>query len=81
MGQWNNYYGNYKWPDHAASYTQPRESESESDRDRDIGSKGRGGRGRKGGRGSHIKKSPGQRITRGGAMRKTPRRSGRRAIT
>ena len=58
MGQWNNYYGNCKWPDHTTSYTWPRESESESDRDRDIGSKGRGGRGGKGGRGSYMKKSP-----------------------
>jgi len=86
MGQWNNYYGNCKWPDHAASYAWPgeSESESESDGDGDIGSRGRGGRGgrgRKGGRGSRTKKSPGQLITRGGAVKKTTRGSGRRAIT
>jgi len=50
MGQWNNCYGNCKWPDHAASYTWPgdSESESESDGDRDRG--GKGGKGGKGGR-------------------------------
>ena len=77
IGQWNNYYSNCKWPDHAASYTWLGESDDESKEYR--GSRGKGGKGGKGSR--TTKRSPRRRITRGGAIRKTPSSSGRRAIT
>ena len=77
IGQWNNCCGNCKWPDHAASCTWPGESDDESEEYR--GSRGKGGKGGKGSR--TTKRSPGRRITRGGAVRKTPSSSGRRAIT
>jgi hypothetical protein len=87
MGQWNNCCGNCKWPDHAASCTWGDDSESDSDSEEGPSKRGgRGGRGGKGGkggkRGRSRTKSPGGRLTRGGAVRKTPRATaGRRAIT
>jgi hypothetical protein len=60
-----------------ASYTWLGESNNESKEYR--GSRGKGG---KGGKGSRItKRSPKRRITRGGAIRKTPSSNRRRAIT
>ena len=80
IGQWNNYYSNYKWPDHGARCTWLGESESNSEDNSDSSSSsiGQGRRGRKGGR---MRKKPPKRITRGGAVRKTSRGSSRGAIT
>ena len=77
ISQQNNYYSNYKQLDYAASYTQLGESNDKSKEYR--GSRSKGG---KGGKGSYIiKRSLRRYITRGGAMRKIPSNSRRRAIT
>ena len=82
ISQWNDYYGNCKWPDHASTCTWGGDTKSESS-DRDISTRGRGGRGGrgggKGGRGgaSSSGRTKGGRLTQRGAMRKTPRGTSR----
>ena len=86
IGQWNDCCGNCKWPDHASTCTWGGDTESESS-DGDIGTggrRGRGGRGGgKGGRGGagSSGRTKGGRLTQRGAVRKTPRGTGRAAAS